>query len=558
MTERIIAYRCFVDWDHDGDFGEAFEDISAYLVSARGEMRFSPPESSITAGRGIVANMSLTLRNADGRFSPLRTDGPLYVYLANGGMYHAPCYLEVSIDGGANYDRVFTGVLKLPNLNTLTTRQAPTLTIDARSMEERLLQWRTSTPQVDFAAYHDGGYTEADLIEAWLDNAGVAAGDMTLDGGLIAVPWAWLDDESPVEEIWALAGACGGRYYCDPDGIHRYENMAHWQIRTRSTAVQRRYTKDDYRLLAAAYDDRDLYNTVTVEVAPRTLATLQVVWESDDAIKVSAGATETVTARFDAAVYVVDSITFKARTVGGTNITADISISPTYQAQRATLAITNAADVAAYIYPLQVLGRTLEGKPTREQTVESDTDGDNNAFFSDRGINRTRSLRGNFYIQEDAHAATLAQYILHRHEYPRVTWRLTDCPGHPDLRLGDRIEIADNDWQEKDGQAGPGVSLGSGSTRIISSNESVSSLTIDDAVVINSGVTVTVTAGSEWLLRPAGIYALLLAIGWQLDSNGFRQNLEAIAVNNLFRHDGQYFVLNQAGHTLNGTKKVFY
>lgn len=599
MTNRVIAFRCFVDWDHDGDFGESFEDISAYLVSARGDMRFSPPESSITGGRGIVSSMSLTLRNADGRFSPLRTDGPLYSYLANGGMYHAPCYLEVSIDGGVTFERVFTGVLKLPSLNTLTTKQAPTLTLDARSMEERLLQWRTNTAQADFAAYHDGAYTEADIIEAWLDDAGVTAGEMEIEPGLFIIPWAWLNDESPIEGIWSLAAACGGRYYCDPDGVHRYENMAHWQLSERALAVQRRYTKDDFRMLAATYDDRDLYNTVTVETAPKMLSAPQEIWAAEEQTAVPAGATVTLIADFNAAAYQIDELTFAARSTGGVNLTASIAITPTYRAQGASLEIANSAAVLAYVDPIQIRGRALDAGTAQKETANS---ADNAAFFTARSINRTRRVRGNVYIQSPSQAATLARYIADRHEYPRVMWRLTDCVGYPGLRLGDRIEIADNDWHEKDGAAGVGVSLITDTDRTIATDETIvdvaiivsstvtvagtwiivssdvgaiteisSPLTIpvgttrtdtsgqekiDGAVLVEPGVEVTVVG--HWLLRAEGVYALLLGIVWQLDGNGFRQSLDAVATNNLFRHDGQYFVLNQAGHTLNGAKKVFY
>src|SRR5690606_8209948 len=135
---------------------------------------------AITGGSGIVSSMSLILRNPSGRFSPLRTDGALYADLANGGGYHAPCYLEVSIDGGSNYYRVFTGVLKTPQESTLTSRENPLVTIEARSNEERYLQQRISSPRLSFQQLHDTGSTEADYIYDWLSRAGVSAGDMTL------------------------------------------------------------------------------------------------------------------------------------------------------------------------------------------------------------------------------------------------------------------------------------------------------------------------------------------------------------------------------------------
>ena len=133
---RQIRYRLMVDWDFNG----TYTDESAYLQNAEGDMRLSPVNSSMVSGSGIVSSATFTLRNASGRFSPLRTDGALYTYIRDGKSYHAPCYFEVSINGGTNYSRVFTGVLKLPQETTLTTLETPTVRFDARSVEEQYLQ----------------------------------------------------------------------------------------------------------------------------------------------------------------------------------------------------------------------------------------------------------------------------------------------------------------------------------------------------------------------------------------------------------------------------------
>ena len=78
-------------------------DESSRLESANGTLRLSPPDQAGTSSRGQVDACTLTLANADRRFSPLNSSGPLYSYLQYGGAYHAPMYLEVSINGGSNY-----------------------------------------------------------------------------------------------------------------------------------------------------------------------------------------------------------------------------------------------------------------------------------------------------------------------------------------------------------------------------------------------------------------------------------------------------------------------
>lgn len=495
MAGRTVAFRFWVDWDFNG----TFTDESAYLVSASGDMRLAPPGAGLAGSQGIVSAASFTLRNASGRFSPLRTDGALYTYIRDGKGYHAPCYFEVSIDGGSNYYRVFTGVLKLPQESTLTTKEAPTVRFDARSMEEKYLQRRVSLTQAQLAAIYDGGNTESDIISTFLQAAGVAVGDMTLDGGLFVVPWAWMDDESAIEECWAIAAACGGRFYADPAGEFIFENMAHWQTASRSTSVQLALTRDTVESFSLRLDDGDLYNVVTVEASPRSLAAVDVIWEPQTAPVLAAGETKTVTAKYDAPAYGIWELQFAAYDQGGNDRTSDVTITPTYYAQRADLEMTNSSALQVIVRPLRIVGQGVVGGPEVEERRTSADDGSNGAFWSGRG-DRTLSVRGNLYVQRASHAATLAQFILDRCEYPRLT-AVAALPGEPSLRLGDRVQIT-------------------------------------DASTMSSAFVGYVTS-----------------IRWNYGKS-FRQEIEALQASAIYPYDGLYFVVGSDGAS--GGKRVFY
>ena len=495
---RQIRYRLMIDWDFNG----TYTDESAYLESARGDMRLTPPAEAITGGSGIVSSMSLVMRNPSGRFSPLRTDGALYAYLANGGGYHVPCYLEISIDGGTNYYRVFTGVLKLPTESTLTSRENPLITIEARSREETLLQQRISTTMTAFRQLHDTTSTEADYIYAWLGAAGLTGSDMTLDPGMFVISHGWLDDESPIEDAWNLAAAAGGRLYCDPDGEFIYENLAHWQVATRSTTSQATFTRDTFGGLSIRYDDSEIFNVVTVEAAPRVLGGSEVVWESDAQIALEPGTATPFVARYDTPVYTVSGYDFEARTAGGWTATSDVSATVTYYAQRAEFEFTNAGTEKAYLTSFRILGVPVIGGPEQEQTRNSTDHGTNAAWFANRGT-RTKSVRGNPYIQTPAHAGTLAQFMLRRLEKPRVTLLLSQCAGVSALRLSDRI-------------------------------------TVTDASTLSSSQAAIVT-GIAWSLSLAG---------------GFTQDIEAIQATNLYPNEGNYFIVGT--HALGSSRKVFF
>lgn len=433
-----IAARLFIDWSITG----SYVNESANLVAASGEMRLAAPDSQITSPRGTVDQCTLTLRNPAGRYSPLNTSGALYASIGGGKAYHAPMYLEISINGGSNYTRVFTGVIKLPKESGLSTRENPLVTIDCRSRDELLLQKRLSTTHADFRTWIDEGYTEAEVIREILLDAGLSAPDYTLDPGLFNGLTVWLDDESPLEDIWTLAAACGGRFYCDADGEFRYENAQHWLFSPHMTS-QETLTPDTWQKAQAVYDDRELYDTVTVEYAARIPEAAAVLWEPDEPVVIPAGGTVNITARLRQPGWTINAPSYTAVTTGGQNITDDVSASATKYAQRVDLVLTNSnATYAAHLRPLEITGQPLVGGPTGEKTRTSAADGTNSAFFVTRG-GRTRSLRGNVYIQQGAQADMLAQFLLHRQEYPRLVWTLSGCPGKATRRPGDRITVND-------------------------------------------------------------------------------------------------------------------
>ena len=417
------------------------------MVRANGAMRLSNPEDSLTAGRGMVDQATITLRNPSGRFSSLLTSGALYADLANGGAYHAPMYLEVSIDGGA-YSRIFTGLIKLPTEGSPTPSSEAQITFDCRSRDEAVLNARASTTQAIFAQIYDDGWTEEEIIAQWLADAGLidgtdfvsqsAVGTPTLDPGLWVIPWAWLDDESPIDDGWALAGAVGGRLYADPNGVFRYENAQHWLLSPHDTS-QATLDRNDFQDLRAIYNDRELFDGVTVETSPRRLMDSGTVWEADQVYVVPANSVKTVVARMDQPVYGDVTVAYTAITSGGTDISSDVAIVATQSAQRVSLEITNSnATQAAVLVALAFTGQGVEGGPSGEVSEDSV-----DAFWTDR-LGRRRSVRDNVYIQTEALAGFLAEFLRDRHETPRLMFHLAGVPGVPARRLGDRLTVNDS------------------------------------------------------------------------------------------------------------------
>jgi hypothetical protein len=437
-TGRTVTPRLQIAWN-----GTSWIDETAYLVTARGECKLTAPGSAIMSPRGIVNSMSLTLLNEKDastgrRYSPLNTTGPLYAHLSGGGAYHRPVTFDVKIDGGS-WVRVFTGVVKIPREGVPTPKGESTVTIECRTRDELLLQIKASTSQARLVSNNTAGVTEAEIIAQWLAHSEVAwpAGNTVIDSGMFIIPWAWLDDESALEEMWTLAAAAGGRLYCNASGNLVYENMAHWLHHATSGET---LTRDDYRDLRYRYEDGDLFSEITVEASPRKPDDQQVLWEPEEEQQVPAGGTLAVTARLKYPAYSITGISYQGVTLGGSNISSDVTCTHTDYAQRIELVFSNAnATYAARLYKLQVQGRPVVGEPVLEERRTSEA-----AFWTGR-TKRNRSLRSNVYVQTRAHAAAVAEFLRDVHQTPRLFYNVTGAQGLPSRALGDRITISDSE-----------------------------------------------------------------------------------------------------------------
>lgn len=485
--------------EFDWGLGDSFTDETEYLVTASGVHRIAPPEDSIASSRGIISQATIVLSNKDGRFSPLNADSPIYANIAGGSAYQTPVKISVSMDGGTNYYRVFTGVAKIPVESVATPTQHPIVTVDCRGMEEKWLYSRASTTRANFATYHDEGRTEAELIQVWLDAVGVGSANYNIDRGWYTIPWGWLDDESPIEDAWQLAAAAGGRFRADVGGTLIYERMDKW-LYGRSSSSQYTFNEDDYQGLEVWYNDQELYNSVTVEVAARQVDPTQIVWEPDEQVIVPAGGTVIIDARFQQPIYTFGSVNYAAVTTGNVSLADDVTVTSVIYAQRATITVVNAnASIGAILKKFYITGSPVVSTRGAESNASS-----SDSFWNGRG-SRNRALRGNPYIQTINQADALSDFLQDRYETPTLFFRIRNAPGRPELELGDRI-------------------------------------TIDNTPTFQVSQACYITA-----------------ISWRLSDQGFYQDIEAVKAADVFPNAASYFILDSDTlGTPTPTAKVFY
>jgi hypothetical protein len=429
--------------------------------------------------------------------------------------------VRVAVTIAGTTHRLFTGVLRSMNETAPTARQASSVTLECRSMDELLLQDKQSTELTDFiadsAAAHTEDYHLLKLLERshlvdgtdFVSQAYATAHPGTLpsiDPGIFPLNYVWLDDESVLDELWNLVAACCGWFYCDADGICRYHNIT----AVLPTALARQFgalttidlTESQIAGLQLTWQTSELYGTVTVEVAPRAPGEVEELWTPDDPVVVQPGATKTVWARLNSPLVATPTLKWKAFTSGGIEITTGLSVTPTYSAQRVKLVLANTGTQAAYFNTLTLTGQVLIGGRTVEVEANSSA-----SFWTGRTTVRKRSLRGNVYIQLESQAQTIADYLLKRQELPVLQASVPNLD-RADVRLG---------WPVAIQYAG------------------------------------AVSAAGE-------IVGIVSGLSWSLDRTGFHQDATILETASLFAGFDPIFILgtHKLGASGTGTAYLFY
>jgi len=430
-----IGAQVYIDWDRDGTYTS--ED--AYLISARGTHRLTPPGQSITAASGRVSECTVVLDNSTGRFSSLYSSGALYSYIQSGKAYHVPVKVQISavlVGDVASYQSVFTGVARIPAEATLSPGQPKTITFDCRGVEEILLNRRQRTTRANFASYYDNGTTESEFMDAVLDASGATV-TTVLDDGMFTIPWAWLENESIVEELWKLAAACGGRFYGNAYGQLVYENATHW-LKSPHTVSQQSYTRGSgFNSLVLTWNETELAEEVSVSWSEREPAEEAEIYDSGN-LFVPVGETIEIWADFDSPAYGIVSLDYTAGTPGGMNLASSVSVSAYYYAGSAKLTIQNSGSLAATVR-VTLTGYLADAGDSRTITQESA-----DSFWTSRE-GRSRKVSGNRWLQTEGQANFLKAFMADRQETPPLFAKMNGCPGNPLRVIGDRVTVTDSE-----------------------------------------------------------------------------------------------------------------
>lgn len=420
---RVVAPLVEVCWD-----GASWTDETSRVLDLHIEAALYNPATGLPGlGGGRPATMTLTLDNADDRYSPDNASSPLHAHIAD-GIYRVPIRVSLgyAYSGTPERLRQFTGYIESP----LAAMQAGAKTVQLACTDNALplMQHKHST-----ALYQDQRADQ--LIAALLAAGGI--GGAVLDAGMSVIPWAWLDDENLWSELQQLAQADGGVLYFDELGTCRYERATHWLEGTDHTTAQATLDCGNAWQMEDTLSWRDCYTGVIVERAPRYLAPLTDLYTALDVIEVPPGGSITEVCRLRYPAYSVVApaagTDYQAVNAGMAGMTSYLTITMTPYCQRAELTFANSHTVQAmYVLNFRLRGVPLLGDEAQE--IEE---------HSALGIvpgSKIYPLRGNPYVQTEEQARRLAGALRDRLERPRrlLGWAGPACPW---LQLGDRVRV---------------------------------------------------------------------------------------------------------------------
>lgn len=367
------VYVLEVDWNNDGDYADAGENVSARTLAVDYQ-RGRDVASSLT-GRSDAGRLKAVLNNESGDYSPFKASSPLTGNLLPGRRVRLR-----DTTGGANVI-LWTGFLDkitpTPSLRGLATAHLEAIgslgIVAARDVNISMQANR----RTDLA------------IGDVLDDCGWPAADRNLAVGKTTMT-RWWGEGTALDALREIETTEGGFLKEDRDGKIAFEDRHYRLTDTEATTVQQTFS--DAPGAALSYEEIEeedplpyIYNDFRAPLQLYTVGGLAVLWtlassggsspgifpgESVDfwALYPAPGVPSTNVAvdAWTTPVATTDYLANSAADGSGTNLTAQMVVTATKYAISMLVNIQNGATVVAYITFLQARGTPV----ARADTVE--------------------------------------------------------------------------------------------------------------------------------------------------------------------------------------------
>lgn len=355
------TYKVYVDWDNNGTFTAAADDVTARILDGRSPVTISYGRDTPRTGSPISpGEAAFTLDNQSRDYSPENTSSPLTGKVSPG----RPVLIQ-AVSAGV------TTTLYRGNLDDFEL--APDR--GDRSVSVRCLDALGRLRGVEVSTVLHTGIRTGDAVGVILDAMSWPDTLRDVDPGATLMPYWWLSQTDAYDALMDLVASEGvpALVTIASDGTFIYRDRHHRAIEAASLTSQATWRSSGIEPVMSGptgYDHgwKEIVNSVTVDVPIRRAASeVTQVWSSDGQITVDDGETVTVIAQIG------DALAQAITPVEGTDYTAvdgsvDVSLGRS-TGQIIPIRITGVG-AAAVIDALQLRGRTLDTVTTVQVTVE--------------------------------------------------------------------------------------------------------------------------------------------------------------------------------------------
>lgn len=425
---RNLEHLLEIKWD-----GVSWTDESDNLLSASG-VQGSVPIWRLLGGSQPQQpwTATFTLKNVDNRYSPTNSSSPIYAYTSASMLYGIPIRFSM-IRPSVATERVFTGYIDTSGSSAKNLN----FTLHCVDNAHPLMQSRQSTTLYEDQRVDEMLVTLADLV-------GIGAGARDFDTGLFVIPFSWLDEESVWTEMNMIAQSEGGTVYFDRNGDLIFESQEAWLSDTKRTTSQHTFLASNIFDVMTPFDWKNVYNRVLVQYEPREISGTVRLYENREPITLQPGQTRTVVMRLSRPASSIESFVNETHYVivnaGGSDLSGDVTITPTTYAQRVVVEFENTGSELAYVNRFDIYGTPLVGAPTMDRELDA-ADSDVGDPASD--AIKLLEVGGNPYIQTIEQAEFLSEILRDRVKTARQIYRING-KGYPTLQPLDRVTIQES------------------------------------------------------------------------------------------------------------------
>lgn len=384
----FATYVCEVDWNADGDFLDAQEDITGDVI--RMEWTRGRDYASQLTGRSVGGVLLLDLDDRDGKYASFNTASAI---VTAGGSIVPGRKVRVRTTA-PSAATLWTGFLRsvLPGRAASGEKTARLEAVGPLGLigEKKVRAARLTSVRTDVA------------IGAILDDVGWPAGDRSLDTGDTTITRWYAKERLCIDALRDVELSEGGFIQEAKDGKIAFERRQHRLLGTPHTTVQATFS--DAAGAARTYREPvqedpllQIFNIFRAGVQLYTVGALQVLWTLAEtgaaSPKIVAGQTKTFIAKWPTAdatnqddavdawttpVATTDWTANSAADGSGTDLTASLTAVVVKSANHMEIALTNGhATLDAYVTFLQARGTpvtkndllVIEAKDATSQTA---------------------------------------------------------------------------------------------------------------------------------------------------------------------------------------------